>query len=221
MKVNLPLVDQAYYTPGDATGHKSVASTVRSKFAGEIAFASSLTKVPEKMILAIILAESTGKADSVAKSGAVGLMQVKPQTANDVIFLEFKKKRLSIDELKYLADKLGNRLPGITKMQYLSHKLPENQNKANVITKEDLLDPKFNVFVGSLLIGLLLDQETTKAGIRVDKSLYRYNQGYFSKPIGNTPSETLAWAKKKSQEAYNYIVKIAGRNGLLHTLATT
>jgi hypothetical protein len=220
MKVTLPVFDQAFYQPSDAKSHLSTASTVRSRFSSEIAFAAALTKTPEKMILAIIIAESTGKPEVVSKSGAVGLMQVKPQTANDAIFLEFQKKRLSLDEMKYVAEKLGNRLQGITKMKYLSHKLAENNQTGNVVTKQDLLDPGFNIFCGSLLIGLLLDQETSKLGIRVEKSLFRYNQGYFSKPIGNTPFETLTWARGKSQEGYNYIIKIAGKNGILHTLST-
>ena len=72
----------------------------------------------------------------------------------------------------------------------------------------------------SLLLGLLIDQDTSKAGIRLEKSLFRYNQGYFSKPTGSTAKETLAFAKNKSLESYNYILKIAGTNGILQSLSS-
>ena len=54
-------------------------------------------------------------------------MQLKPQSGNDVIFLENKYGRLSTIEKEYLRELIGDkRLVAILKQKYLGHKIKEN-----------------------------------------------------------------------------------------------
>ena len=79
------------------------------KYYKEIKQAETLTNVPGALILSIIFTESAGNPSIVSYVGAAGLMQLKPQTANDVIYLEKKAGRLTPGEIavKYDTNRQG------------------------------------------------------------------------------------------------------------------
>ena len=220
LKVGLPMTERSFYPLSAIAANKAKMASIEKKYARELGQASALTNVPLALLLSVIFTESAGQPSVVSSAGAVGLMQLKPQTANDVIFLENRAGRLSEKEKEVLRKHLGNRLDGPLKQKYLSHKIKENNFTGNALTRTDLQTPELNVLLGAMLLGILMDQHREGGALRLDKALVRYNRGYFFKmPEGNVES-TLDFVKGKSGEAYAYALKVIGRNGLLETVAT-
>lgn len=215
MNVPIPMTSTAFYSLEKTPQIKSALASIAKRYLNAIRLAEQLTKVPGAIILAVIFAESAGDEKIVSSAGAIGLMQLKTQTAHDTLVQENNFKRLSAAEKNILKRQLGQRLDAILAQKYLGQKLKVNNYSANVVTKEDLLNPTFNILVGSIYLGLLIDQHEEKGTLRLDKVILRYNQGYFYKPKGNTISETLKSAKQRSEEAYAYVLKVVGKNGLL------
>ena len=215
MNVAIPMISTPFYAKEKTPQLKIALAGIAKRYYTSIRLTERLTKVPGAIILSIIFAESAGYDSAISSSGAVGLMQLKPQTAHDTLVQENNFKRLSTAEKNILKKQLGARLDSILAQQYLGQKLKSNNYSGNVITKTDLLNPEFNILVGSIYLGLLIDQHEEKGTLRLDKVVLRYNQGYFYKPKGNTVKETLVSAKKRSEEAYAYVLKVVGKNGLL------
>jgi hypothetical protein len=200
--------------------NKAKLDQIGKKYYKEIKQAEDLTKVPGALILSVIFTESAGNPNALSYVGAAGLMQLKPQAANDTIFLENKQGRLTAAELAILKKYLGNRVNGPLKQKYLSHKIKENNFTGNVVTRADMMNPEFNILCGAMLLGILIDQHQEAGALRLDKVLLRYGLGYFFKPGEGNVEQVLDRVKTKSTEAYSYILKVAGKNGLLETQAT-
>lgn len=219
LSVGLPMTQRAFYGPALRAANKARMEAIAARFPSELQQAQRLTNVPQALALAVIFAESAGQPSVVSSAGAVGLMQLKPQTANDVIYLEHRAGRLSPEETALLRSRLGKRLDGPLKQKYLSHRIQENNFTGNALSRQDLLDPALNILLGCMYLGILMDQHREGAALRMDKVVLRYNQGYFFKiPPGNI-EKTLDFARGKSGEAYAYALKIIGKNGLLETQA--
>ena len=206
----VPAVQDFFYKSAEVPKIKNVLAKIGNDYKKEIYQSEKLTNVPAPLILAYIFAESGGKKDVVSHAGAVGLMQLIPMSAASVVHLENKKKRLTDDEKAVIGKYIGkDRLSRLLKASNLS------QVKADMITKKDLFYPELNILIGSIFLGLLIDEHKESGKIRLDKVTMRYNKGYFFKPKGATEQETLALARKMSAETSAYIVKITGKNGLL------
>jgi soluble lytic murein transglycosylase-like protein len=219
LAVPIPMTPRVFYPAASLPQNKTKIETIGKKYYREIKLAETLTKVPGAIILAIIFTESAGNPGIISSAGAVGLMQLKLQAGNDVIHLENKAKRLTAVEINVLKKHLGTRLNGPLKQKYLSHKIKENNYSGNVITRADLMKPELNILLGAMLLGILIDQHYEQGILRLDKALVRYNQGYFFKPGAGTVEQVLDRVKGRSREAYLYIIKVVGKNGLLETQA--
>jgi len=219
MKLKVPLTNLSFYNAESKVMNRTALQNIRKIHGTIIKHASYLTNVPEAIIASIIYIESAGNQNIVSSAGAVGLMQLKLYTANDTIWIENSKTRLTSLEKVVIRKFIGNRLDAILSMKYLNHKLKTNNYTGNVITKNDLLQPYFNVLIGAMLLGLLIDQATIKGQLRFENVLLRYNQGYFFNPKGNNINETLANVKNRT-EAYNYVLKMVGKNGIIETAIT-
>lgn len=212
--IKIPMTDLAFYRKEETPLVKKKLDTIYNNYGNFIANSSKLCNVPEDVIHSFIFIESAGNPKAVSKAGAIGLMQLKPESASDMIHLENKSGNLSEQE-KVLARKfLGSRLDCILKMKYMGHKLPCNQNKGYSVTKEDLLKPEFNIFCGTLYLSVLMRLHTENGIIRLDKVVVRYNRGYFSKPDGSL--EQLL--KKSPKETRDYITKLVGKYSPLDIL---
>lgn len=208
-------VDKGFYPDTAVKVIRKKLSDIYEAYKSDIDLAVKLANIPRNLILSIIFEESGGIKSLVSSAGAVGLMQLKPQGANDTIFLENKYGRLSTIEKEYLRELIGDdRLVAILKQKYLGQKIKENDFQGNVITRADLTNSRFNILIGSMLLGLLIDQHTKDGKVRLDKALIRYGQGYFFKPTGDTVEQTLESVKNR-KEVYNAVLKIMGKNGLL------
>jgi len=216
MRLKVPLTKLSFYNHESAIMNKTALQNIRRVHGGYINKASYLTNVPADIITSIVFIESAGNQNVVSSAGAVGLMQLKPMTANDTIWIENSKTRLTSLEKTVIRKYIGNRLDAILSMKYLNHKLKINNYSGNAITKNDLLQPYFNLIIGAILLGLLIDQATNKGQLRFENVLLRYNQGYFFTPKGNNFDEVLANVKSRT-EAYNYLLKMVGKNGIMET----
>jgi soluble lytic murein transglycosylase-like protein len=219
LAVPIPMTPRIFYSNAALPQNKAKLDQIGKKYYKEIKQAEELTKVPGALILSVIFTESAGNPSVVSYVGAAGLMQVMPQTANDVIYLENKSGRLTPGELAILKKYLGTRINGPLKQKYLSHKIKENNFSGNVVVRADMLKPEFNILIGAMYLGLLIDQHRETSGLRLDKALLRYAQGYFFKPAPGNVEQVLDHVKGKSTEAYSYVLKVLGKNGLLETQA--
>lgn len=211
-QIKIPMIGQAFYKTTELPLVQKKVDKILSDYGGIITAMANLTNLPKELIVAFIFIESAGNPNAKSHAGAIGLMQLKPESANDMIYLEHSKGRLSGGEKNILKKTLGNRLDCILKMKYLGHKLSCNNNKGVVVTEKDLLIPEFNILTGSIYLGILIDQHTEKGFIRLDKVVYRYNKGYFAKLKDEPVEKIIATA---NEETKGYILKLAGKNGLL------
>ena len=88
------------------------------------------------------------------------------------------------------------------------------------MTVADLKYPEFNILVGAITLGLMIDEYTEGGVVRLDKVHLRYNQGWFYKVAPGSPEAVLAQAKKRGAEAYNNLLKHLGINGTMHSQMT-
>lgn len=217
LSVNIPMTPREFYSDTALEQNRLKLDQIGKKYYKLIKQAETLTKVPGALILSIIFTESGGDPNAVSYVGAAGLMQLKPQTANDVIFLENKTGRLSGAEIAILKKQLGNRINGPLKQQFLMHKIKENNFTGNAVTKTDMFNPEFNILIGAMYLGILIDQHQEAGKLRLDKVILRYGLGYFYKPAKGSVEQVLDQVKERSTEAYSYILKVLGKNGLLQT----
>ena len=213
--IHLPFINKAFYQAKDIGNNSKVLAQIKADYGGLIATISAMTKVPEKLIYAMVFIESQGKVNAVS-GRAIGLMQIDYSSAGDIIFFEFKQKRLGEAEKALLRKYLGTRLDCILAMQYMGQKLKCNSSLGYVFTKADLLKPELNILVGAIYLGILLDEHVENNTIRLDKIVLRYNKGFFTKfPKGATKEMVYNAANSISQ---NYIKKLAGINSVLELL---
>ena len=89
------------------------------------------------------------------------------------------------------------------------------------VSKSLLYKPEFNIAVGAMYLKQLIDEFTTKDGVRMDKVIAIYNTGRYSstakkiipskKPISTLLADMPTVTK-------SYVLKLFGKNGLLDTL---
>lgn len=215
----LPMTAVSYYSEAQAQANLATVLTLRANYGTLIQQASRLANVPTAVIESIIFIESGGNASARSSAGAVGLMQLTPDTCVTAIHLDNKENRVSDEQLDVLGQHLGSKLVNIRKLRYLGDAKAGNTK----LVAADVIDPEINLLIGAMLLGRLIDQETdflsvTDRLIRWDKIVFRYNAGYFYKFTAKTVAGILAEAKAKSTETGNYIPKFCGKNGLLPML---
>ncbi len=216
--VSIPQTPASFYTDVAVPQNRSKLDSIKAMYSGIINYVSSITKVPVLLILAFIFIESAGNSNAISPVGAVGLMQLMPASASDILVMEKMKDRLTAPESAILTKYLGARFTdGIMKMKYLGNKVTVNGVKsATWVTKEDLLNPELNVLIGSIYLSMLLAEES-KDGLRLDRVVVRYNKGYRSSlPSGNI-DDVLA-SKSIPEESKNFVKKLLGKRGVLSTL---
>lgn len=213
LNVQIPAIDQSFYTPVAAKANTDKIKTViRPKFGAYIKNISALTGVPEVLLESFIFVESAG--DEKAQSPyAVGLLQLSPATASDALVTEKGAGRLEKGESDLLKKYLGSRyslIEGVNKNQTSIGK--------SFITVDDLKKPEFNLLVGSILIKQLIDEFSFNRQINLPKIIAIYNGGRYSKagkkiiPFKGTTKELLTIVPKETSD---YVKKLVGTNGVL------
>lgn len=221
LKVAIPATQSFFYDSKTKPQIKAAMDRIYAQYKDAIDKSSALTKVPKEIITSFIFIESDGKPDAVSSAGAIGVMQLKPEGASDILVIENTKKRLSPEESQILSKNIGKRFTdGILKMKFLGDKKTvDGVTSAVWITKTDLLKPSLNILIGSIYIGILIDESSQNGKVDLHKVVIRYNKGYFADGKGKDIPDTVDQALVNTNtESKNYILKFLGKNGTLDTM---
>lgn len=216
MKLKVPLIKASFYSDRQLPEVKAAMNRITEAYGDLITAVSELTRVNVEILTAMVFAESSGDSKVISRAGAVGLMQVRPDTAISCLVLENIRGRLSSLEKGAIQRRIGNdRLGCILSMRNMGDRRKCHSTLGPLITGKDLSDPFFNLLIGSIYLGQLIDQEVESGIIRFDRVVWRYNRGYFSKPPKGKPESLLA---KAGKETGSYILKMVGNNNLIQAL---
>lgn len=220
LNVNIPAVDQSFYNETAATANKNkMQGDITTKYGGYINNIARITGVPAKLITSFIFIESGGK-EKAQTPYAIGLMQVGQATASDVIVKEKSTGRLTAEEEKILKRYLGQKKWSDNGLDKL--KKDQKSTGKTWVGQWELFNPEFNILVGSILLGQLIDEFTESGKARLDKVVVIYNTGRYSsiakKAISFTGNTTELIAALPKGQA-DYIRKLLGKNGTLDVLS--
>lgn len=214
INIKIPEIKQAYYDNSDANANlKKIQTIIRPQFGKIINNVSKISNVPVPIIESFIFIESGGDPNAQSPY-AVGLMQVSLATASDALIKEKGANRLSAAEAEIVKKTLGSRYDIIKAVK------PKQKSIGKTfITKKDLLNPEFNILVGTIIVKQLIDEFTEKNGhIRMDKVIAIYNAGRYgatSKKVIASKDPITTIIKIVPTETKNYILKLLGQRGLL------
>ena len=212
LDAKIPITQKSYWTPTEAAKIKAQMNTINAKYGKYINQAAAASNVNPEIITSFIAIESGGDQNAV-NGRTVGLMQLDPASASDILAMENIKKRLTPTEKAILKKKLGKRLDQICRMRFLGDVV---DGKITFVTAADLKDPEFNIAVGTIYLGLLIDEEEENKQIRFDRVVMRYNKGYFNKPDKKKSIEqNIADSNNTTR---SYILKFGGVNGTMDLL---
>lgn len=219
LNVNIPTVTDSFYSDTAATANKTkMTGDITTKYGTYIKNISKLTNVPENIIKSFIFIESAGK-ETAKTASAFGLMQVGKATASDVLVKEKSTGRMTPEEeaivKKYISAKWTSN--GMDKLKANQKSLGKTW-----IGETELMKPEFNILIGSMILGQLIDEFTENKVPRLDKVVVIYNTGRYSdvakKAIAfKGDTKALIAALPKGQA--DYIRKLLGTNGTLHVLS--
>lgn len=221
LDIKIPAIDSLGYPLNQKDLILSKLNDIEKNFGSIITIVSNATNVPIEIIKSIIFIESGGKSDIESficgkndSKCPVGLMQISPETATNVPFIENKNKRLSEHEKDLLYKWIGkDKTNCILSMQYMNQKKKCNNNTGVSFTKKELKDPKINILIGSMLLGQYIDKYTENKKVRLDKVVIAYNK---SAKTADRAGSTIEDAMKNlPKETSKYIAKFLGKNGTM------
>ena len=221
LNVSIPQMTQKFYPDTQKQQIGDAIAKIYAKYKQEIDTVADLTNVPRNIICSIIFIESGGNPTIVSGAGAVGLMQLIPSSASDILVIEHNKGRLTDGEIDVLTKALGDRFTkGIMKMKYLGMQvMVGSEIKATWVTTKDLYNPLLNILCGSIYLGLLLNEQKEGDTVRLDKVVIRYNKGYFADAAGKGLIGSIDdLLGKIPTESKNYVLKLIGTNGTLDSI---
>lgn len=213
MKIPVPFIEKlAVWPTGEVPAHRvATMRRIKDKYGPVITAASLLSNVPEELLYAVIFKETRGENLRNPKSSATGLMQIFPTTAEGFLVMENRSGNLTPAERQVLRRFLGSRLDELVLLK-------KGQTK-NLISRADLDNTEFNIFVGAICWSVLLRLFAEPNGIvRLDRAWSQYAWGTGTKPPNVTITEFFQHIQRKGWG--DYFKMLAGREGALH-LATT
>jgi soluble lytic murein transglycosylase-like protein len=213
MNVKIPSIQDTFYNAAEATQVRRALLSINTRFGSIIKNVSQLTKVPEVLITSFIFIESGGndKVPSTGVERATGLMQISPATVYDTINIEIRRKRLLAGE----AQIINKHIPNFRNVV----RRPYSEIKQSII--KSLQNNEFNILLGTMYLGQLIDLNKKGNDLRLDKVVVQYNQVRYS-----AITKSINWKTLSKQELYktlnsitqSYVVKLIGINGTLDLL---
>jgi soluble lytic murein transglycosylase-like protein len=208
--IKIPATNQSFYTDTDVPQIKAKVDIIKSKYGAFINNSSDISNVPVNLISSIIFIESGGDQNAISGAGAVGLMQLMVNSGTDILTIERQQRRFSDGEKSTFL-----RLVGADKYA----KYQKVQMGTMLTTKQDLLDPELNIFIGTIYLGNLIDRYTENGQVRLDKVIVSYNQGYYAYNKGKNLTGSIDdLVSSLNSETSSYITKLLGQNGVLDTI---
>lgn len=216
LKVEIPHIKSSFYSDTAAMlNKKKVEDVIRPKYGNIINRVSKMSNIPSHLIESFIFIESGGNEKAETK-WAVGLMQVGASTASDVLVKEKGAGRMNEEEVKIVKKYLGD------KWKLLEGVKPNQKSLGKTfVTREELLNPEFNILVGTMYLGQLVDEFVENGKPRLDKVVVVYNRGRFdavSKKVIPFKGDTEEMKSIVPSGTYSYIEKLLGKNSLLEVL---
>lgn len=211
LSVKIPAINESFYSPTDARQVAGALDSIYERYGTFINKASKLSNVPVDLITSFIFIESGGK-ENVRTTGveaATGLMQVTPALAYDIYSIEKRNKRLTADEQA-----------AISKFVPLST-FAKSYSTVKATIADALKKPEFNIIMGTIALGYLIDINKSNGKARLDKVVVQYNQGLYSRT-----TKTDWWKKDSVEQLYTklnsvskaYVKKLLGVRGTLDLL---
>lgn len=207
LKVKIPAIDKSFYPDTDVPKIKAKIANIKAQYGKFINNSAAISNVPADLIAAFIFIESGGQADAVSGAGAIGLMQIMVNSGTDILTIERQTRRMSDPEKATLK-----RLVGVDRFnQYM-----KVQMGTLLTTKADLLNPEFNIFIGTIYLNNLIDRYTENGQVRLDKVITSYNQGFYAYNKGKNLKGTIDdLVASLNKETSSYITKLLGVNGVM------
>lgn len=185
-----------------------IAARIKKQFGNIIAAACAVIGVPIDIIVGFIVIESEGKADAVSPMGAIGMMQLTPETAYDTIKRQQKEGFDPQEEaiIKKYA-------PSILTAKKFDGTVDATLTKA-------LKNYEFNIWVGVMCVGWLLKNTSSLLGdFRLDQVVIKYNAGignyhkYIAAKGLQDKDTTTIYQAFPFAETKSYILKFVGIKG--------
>lgn len=213
LNVKIPSITESFYPSKSVPQiEDKIKNVIRPKYGKYINNISEISQVPVPLIESFIFIESTGN-EKAKNPYATGLMQLSRATASDVIIKEKGLGRLDDREAIILKKYLGDRYKLIENVKPKQTSLGKT-----FITDNDLFKPEFNILVGTMLLGQLINEFTENGKLRLDKVVTIYNGGRFSKAgkkIIKFKGDTKELLTQVPKESSDYIKKLIGVNSVL------
>jgi hypothetical protein len=215
LELKVPAISDKYWNDDAVPFIQKKFDKIEANYGATIDKISSLTGLDRKIIKSFIFIESGG--DNVTQGlYANGLMEVGLAGASDSIVIEKASGRLSDGEAEIVKKTLGTRWS-------LLDNLKPNQRTigSSYVTSADLMNPDFNILVGSIIIKQYIDEFANEGFPRLDKVAVLYNTGRYSlagkTAIAHKGTTQELIAKIPKGQA-NYIRKLIGVNSTLDIL---
>lgn len=215
LNVKIPQTQQNFYKNTDVPLIQKKFDNIEQRYKSFIDNTANLTGVDRRVVKSFIFIESGGNPNAETPY-AVGLMQVSTAGASDALVYEKSSGRLSPTEEAILKKTLGERMNNLNNLR------PNQKTIGKTwITRNDLLNPEFNILVGSIMLKQMIDEYAENGKARLDKVAVVYNTGKFSK-VGKIAiahkgdTDSLIAAIPKGQA--DYIRKLVGINSTLDIL---
>jgi len=211
-KIVVPITSKKFYEEKDKQDIKNKIDIISNKYGKIIEEVSKLEYLPANIIKSFIFIESGG--DENATNGeAVGLMQISPLTVVEVLYYEYKYKRMSKEEEDYLIKYIGR-----DKYNDIKSKA-KLRMKSSYLTSDLIKKPELNILFGTMYLSQLFDRFTENEIVQIHKIVTAYNAGLFSKTLFKVNNIDINEIENKinkiNKTTANYILKLAGTNGLL------
>lgn len=206
------ITTEGFFSKADVETIKPQLVAMKAKHGAIVEKVAKMTLVPADIIYSMMYVESKGdETAGVTGGGAMGIMQVSPPTAYEVMLMEYRQGRLTSAEEAMIKQYL----PKIT---FANKKITQSYESLKSDITAALKNTPFNILMGAMYTGILIDKNADAGKMRLDKVIAQYNMGLYAKS-----TKTLDWKTKSETELYKklnpitkaYILKIGGVNGVL------
>jgi hypothetical protein len=228
LSLTIPLHERSTdgFRSSDVAAHRANADRFKSRYGDLLEQTCAINNVPESLQLALLMVENEqGKTDSVSSAGAIGLAQIKPMVAADMIYTANRRKLLSDDKKTVLRQTLGVTLDSLLRVADSGEfRQAVWQNRM----RSALLEPRFNLMVSGLITGMFVADHGLSGQLRYDYVALRYNQGYYVlsandinkslTPLGLYTAVGDNLKPTNRREAQAYLIRVCGAYGWLDIL---
>ncbi len=210
------------------TAHGQQRDMLMAAYGPFVEQAARLCNIPVPLLQTVLLIENGNLQATLTNGGGfIGLGQIHPRVAPDMLVLANKKWLLSAEKKAVLTRAMSPALLASTLA--VSNTGVFNNESWMAQYRPLLKNAEFNIMVCAIIVSILVSEHVQADGtLRVDYVIVRYNQGYYA--LNAVPSRNLPAISKSLAtnslidsripgEAKNYILKACGKFGYLEALA--